>query len=634
MSQGGHLSAWNLDTGESRAIRPAPHAPGVDLRFNWNAGLAQDPFDAATIYYGSQYLHKSTNRGATWTVISEDLTSNAPDMQTFRESGGLTPDVTDAETYTSIVTVAPSPLEPGTLWVGTDDGRVHLTRDGGQNWQRLDQRARGAPAGAWVPMISPSPHDAGTAFVVFDDHRRSDMRPYVYRVENHGKDWQSLVTDELSGYALSVLQDPEDSDLLFLGTEFGLFFSTDAGRQWNRFSSGVPTVSVMDMAIQNRENDLVLGTHGRSIYVLDDYSALRGLSESDFRERLKILSVTNGQQYTASQTPSTRFTGSGEFRAENEPYGVMVTYMASGQDLPHPDEDIERGLSIKRRAASATATAGVENEKVDKGPRVKMTVRNDGGETIRIRRFPVHQGINRLVWSMKHDGVRPMPGPEPRELEDGLPAGPEVPAGSYQISLSLEVGDSGSKDDAATATVLADPRSDAGVEDQRQVYEVQLALLELQEKAVAAVERIVNARSDVKTVLKLIENQAAGNPPGQETNNTLQSLKEQAQKINSGLDEIEKRFRAHPETRGITYSDDMVSNMIGMAQFYVGSSAHTPTATAESYVDLARQALGQGQQALNQFINEDLAQFIEAVDAAGIGLFRTEMEQGSHRDQP
>ena len=148
----------------------------------------------------------------------------------------------------------------------------------------------------------------------------------------------------------------------------------------------------MDMAIQNRENDLVLGTHGRSIYVLDDYSALRGLSESDFRERLKILSVTTGQKYTASQTPSTRFTGSGEFRAENEPYGVMVTFMASGQDLPHPDEDIERGLSIKRRAASAPAVAGVENEKADKGPRVKMTVRNDGGETYQDPQIPGASG--------------------------------------------------------------------------------------------------------------------------------------------------------------------------------------------------------------------------------------------------
>ncbi len=623
MSQGGNLSSWNLDTGERRSIRPAPHAPGVDLRFNWNAGLAQDPFDAATIYYGSQFLHKSTDRGATWTVISEDLTSNDAAMQTFHKSGGLTPDVTDAETYTTIVAVAPSRLEKDTIWVGTDDGRVHLTRDGGRNWQRLDERARGVPAGAWVPMIAPSPPDAGTAFVVFDDHRRSDMRPYIYRVGNYGKDWQSLVTDELSGYALSVLQDPEDPDLLFLGTEFGLYFSVDAGRHWNRFTAGVPTVSVMDMAIQNRENDLVLGTHGRSIYVLDDYSALRGLSESDFRERLKILSVTPGQKYTARQTPSTRFTGSGEFRAENEPYGVMVTFMASGEDLPHPDEDLERELSIMRRMASSPAVADKEGGKEDKKPKVKMTVKNDRGEAIRTRRFPLQQGINRVVWPMNHDGVRPMPGPEPRELEDGLPGGPQVPSGEYQITLSLDSSESGSKEETARVTVLADPRSDAGVDEQRRIYETQLALLELRESAVSAVERIVNARADVNTVLKLIENQAGQTLPGPEKNSSMKELEEQANKVIAGLAEIEMRFRAPPETRGITFDDDRISNIIGTAQSYVGSSSSAPTSTAETYMDLARQALSQGLEAMDQFMNKDLAEFIEAVDAAGIGLFRT-----------
>ncbi|MDZ4730022.1 MAG: hypothetical protein SH820_08790 [Xanthomonadales bacterium] len=177
MSQGGNLTRWNLDTGEQRLIRPDPQPVNADLRFNWNAGLAQDPFDAATIYYGSQFLHKSTDRGNSWTVISPDLTSNNPEFQTFRNSGGLTLDVTAAENYTTIVAVATSPLEQGLLWVGTDDGRVHVSLDGGENWNRIDGKAKGVNSGAWVPMIAPSPHEAGTAFVVLDDHRRSDMRP-------------------------------------------------------------------------------------------------------------------------------------------------------------------------------------------------------------------------------------------------------------------------------------------------------------------------------------------------------------------------------------------------------------------------------------------------------------------------
>ena len=191
-----------------------------------------------------------------------------------------------------------------------------------------------------------------------------------------------LVTDGMSGYALSILQDPVDPQLLFLGTEFGLWFSTDGGEDWTRFTAGVPTASVMDMAIQQRENDLVLGTHGRSVYVLDDYSALRGLDDSDFGRRLAILSAPPGQQYEANQTPSTRFTGSGEYRADNEPYGVMITFMASGTDLPHPDEDAERERRIRERSRSGDGE-DEDNASTEAAPKVEMTVRDAAGNVIR-----------------------------------------------------------------------------------------------------------------------------------------------------------------------------------------------------------------------------------------------------------
>jgi photosystem II stability/assembly factor-like uncharacterized protein len=615
MSQGGVLSRWNLDTGEQRLIRPAPHEAGVDLRFNWNAGLAQDPFDPATIYYGSQYLHKSTDRGATWSVISGDLTSNDPDKQNYRESGGLTPDVTDAENYTTIVAVAPSPLERGTLWVGSDDGRVHVTRDGGENWVRIDQGARGAPAGAWVPMIAPSPHDAGTAFVVFDDHRRSDMNPYVFRVTDYGRKWTSLASGDLSGYALSILQDHEDPDLLFLGTEFGLFVSVDGGEAWTKFSQGVPTVSVMDMAIQQRENDLVLGTHGRSIYVLDDYSALRGLSEDDFSQRLEILSMTPGQEYTARQTPSTRFPGSGEFRADNEPYGVMLTFMASGSDLTHPDEETERQLSITRRASESDEGGENGSKSTDETPKVEMSVRDAGGQLIRKTKFPVHQGINRVVWPMNRDGVRPMPGPEPRDLENGLPGGASVPAGRYEITLSLVSPDGDADEATVTAQVLPDPRSEFSPQDRQLNYERQVALWGLYETTVSAVERIVYARDDVETVLAIV----AKNPDAQD-DETLKALTEQGQEIVTGLNELEQLFRTPPKTRGAVYADDKVENQIGMALYYTSSTRDAPTSTAEIYVGMANDALENALGELNTYFEGDLAAFRQSVAEAGIGL--------------
>ena len=614
MSQGGNLARWDLDSGEQRFIRPNPQALDVDLRFNWNAGFAQDPFDAATIYYGSQYLHKSVDRGDTWTVISDDLTSNNPDMQTFRESGGLTYDVTAAENYTSIVAVAPSKLEEGVLWVGTDDGRVHVTRDGGQNWNRVDERARGVPEGAWVPMIAPSPHDPGTAFVVFDDHRRSNMETHVYRVENYGQRWRSLSTDELSGYALSVLQDHKDPNLLFLGTEFGLFVSVDAGDSWTKFTAGVPTVSVMDMAIQERENDLVLGTHGRSVFVIDDYSSLRNLSDEDFQARLKILSAVPGQHYVANQTPSTRFTGSAEFRAENEPYGVMLTFMANGQDLPHPDAEAERERKILLRESEDSA---VEEEGDDEAsdPKVTVTVKDASGDVIRTYREAVYQGINRVTWDMRRDGARDMPGPEEQDYEDGLPVGPEVPPGSYSITLALDHPDSQATVASVDVQTVADPRSPYSLAEIEQNYAMQLELLELEKALVRAVEAIVRARRDVGTITTLIKAR-----PAADEDAILMALTEQADELNEGLDELEKRFRTPPETKGIIYNYDKTINRLALAQRYVGSTYGAPSAAAKTYVQIARNSVDETLTALNDFIGSDLEDFRKAVDEAGIAL--------------
>jgi len=615
MSQGGYLYTWNLGTGQQGMIRPAPPEPGVELRFNWNAALAQDPFDAATIYYGSQFVHKSTDRGATWSVISEDLTSNNPEWQTYKESGGLTYDVTAAENFTTIVSIAPSPLEAGTLWVGTDDGRVHVTRDGGRNWTRIDERARGVPPGSWVPMIAPSPHDAGTAWVVFDNHRRGDMQPYAFRVSDHGRKWESLVSDVISGYALSILQDPVDPQLLFLGTEFGLYVSTDGGGEWFRFTAGLPTVSVMDMAIQPRENDLVLGTHGRSVYVLDDYSALRGISQSVLDQRLRILSVTAGQQYTFNPTSSTRFTGSGEFRGTNEPYGVLVTFVASGNDLPHPDAETER----LRAASAATGAKDKDGEDAEPGlPRIEMTVRDAAGQVVRTQKFPVHQGVNRIAWGMRHDGVRPPPGPEPAKLEDGLPDGPEVPPGDYTIELNLAADGGKTVTSTGQARVLGDPRSSVSATERARNYQTLLALQSLTEAAVTSIEQIVQARSDTDTVISLIDQRKQ---PGADLDDSLKALNDQATMVHKRLDELEERFRVPPQTKGIRYDDDKVLSRIGMAQFYVASHRGAPSATAEVYVAMAEQSLGEAQAAWDEFIATELDEFKRAVQAADIGLF-------------
>ncbi|MGF1605506.1 MAG: hypothetical protein ACFB22_04155 [Rhodothalassiaceae bacterium] len=658
MSQGGNLYRWNLQTGEMRLIRPQPPEPDVELRFNWNAGLAQDPFDPATIYYGSQFVHKSTDRGASWSTISGDLTSDDPDKQTYKESGGLTSDVTAAENHTTIVAIAPSPVKKGVIWVGTDDGRVHVTQDGGKSWTSLEERFSGMPDGAQVPMIEPSPHGAGTAFIAVDGHRMGDMGTYLYRAEGYGQKVRRIARDSaVDGYVHSVRQDIEDPDLLFVGTERGLYVSLDGGSDWAKWTAGVPTASVRDIAIQARETDLVLGTHGRAAFVIDDYRALRGLSDSDFTERLKLLTLTDAQQYDPNQPPSMRFSGSAEFRADNEPYGVMITFVASGEDLPHPDEAQERARKAAQREAKAKETetdadltsqeaeaeeAGTEEDRADaasqgqaedtpedmsedKGPedkspedkgKVTVEVANSAAQVIRIFKADVQQGINRIVWDMRRDGIDPAPPAKPRE--DGTkPAGIEVLPGSYTITLRFD-----GIEQSGQAQVTADPAWTMDAEAMQASHATLLRLQGLQGAMNAALRRIHDARRDVTTLMTLIgeaEDAAEG-----ERAQTLADLKTQAEELKSALDEAEATFRVPQGTRGIVYTGDKVSSKLGQAVFYVASTKDAPSQAARAYVARADQAVREGVGRVNTLIEEDLAALRRAYADSGIDLLAQE----------
>lgn len=610
MSQGGFLYRWNLDSGELGLSRPAPPSADTELRFNWNAAIALDPFNPDVVYYGSQFVHKSEDFGASWNIISDDLTTNNPDYQTYRESGGITPDVTAAENHTAIVTIAPSPIAEGVIWVGSDDGRIHVTRNGGESWTRVDTNVRGVPKGAWVPMIDPSPHDPTVAHVVFDDHRRSDMNTYVAKAENYGARWKSLNRDDsLSGYALSVRQDPGDESLLFLGTEFGLFFSADGGDGWTKFTAGVPTVSVMDLAIQARENDLVLGTHGRAAFVLDDYRALRGLDQEVMGQRFALLSAGPGQQYSPAQTPGGRFTGSGEFRAPNEPYGALLTFVASGEDLPHPDHDEER----RRRAASENSDDDSSEDDAtskDEPLKVEMAVTDSSGNLIRKQRFAVQQGINRIRWNLSSEGVRPMPSAEPADLDDGLPNGPQVPPGEYTVTLTFD-----GIAQESLVQVLADADATYSAQDRQANYDAQRSLQTLEARVVTLAEKIVDARDDVRVIQQRV-NRAQKKAP-----DSLTELSDNADDILEQLNGWEKRLRVPAKTRGIVFDEDKLTSILGTAQYYVGSTLGGPSPTAKIYMDNATRAVEKAEADYQIFVSDTLQPFSRAAASTPLGLF-------------
>ncbi len=269
---------YDVDKNFTKAIQPLPIKGEADLRFNWNAPMAVSDHQPNRFYMGSQFLHVSKDMGDNWKKISPDLTTNDPKKQD-KESGGISVDKSGAETHTTIFTIAESPLDEKVVWVGTDDGNVQVTLNGGKTWENTVSNISGLPKNTWVYHIEASSHDKATAYAVFDGHTTGDMTTYVYKTIDYGKTWKSIVTDDIVGFARNIQEDYVNKDLLFLGTEFGLFITTDGGKNWSRFTNEMPAAAVHFIDLQKQTNDLVLGTHGRGVIIIDDISPLREVNQ-------------------------------------------------------------------------------------------------------------------------------------------------------------------------------------------------------------------------------------------------------------------------------------------------------------------------------------------------------------------
>ena len=287
MSQQGSVSRYDHQTGNNYTVKPTHQDPDVTLRFNWNSAINIDPFDASTIYFGSQFVHKSMDKGLTWSVISPDLTTNDPEKQKQSQSGGLTMDATGAENHTTILVIEPSTLDKEVLYVGTDDGRVHVSKNAGAAWEEIS-KLPGLPKGSWITQIKASNKNKAEALLVANNYRRFDYTPYAYRTTNYGRSWTRILgPEDTQSYALCIIEDPQEKNLLFLGTDDGLYYSTNAAKTWTKWTHGFPTVPVKDLVIQERENDLVIGTFGRAAWVLDDISPLRAIAKETRHFRSK-----------------------------------------------------------------------------------------------------------------------------------------------------------------------------------------------------------------------------------------------------------------------------------------------------------------------------------------------------------
>lgn len=323
--QGGNLVRYSKKSGQAKNIRPFPKQGEEKYRFNWNAPIHQSPNNTDRMYFGAQYLFVTQDMGDSWKSISPDLTTDDPEKQKQHLSGGLSVDNSTAENHCTIYAIAESRVDEKIIWVGTDDGNLQVTSDGGSLWKKTNVNIPDLPQNTWVTGIETSHFDAKTAYVTFDDHRRGNQQPYIYKTTDLGETWTSLVTEEIEGYALSVREDTEKSNLLFLGTEFGLFISIDGGKSWAHFENNMPKAGVRDMVVHPRDNALVMATHGRGVIILDDITPLRQLAQEMLSSSFQFLKTAP----TVLRDPGSGgawFGGSGNFVGDNPSTAAQIVY--------------------------------------------------------------------------------------------------------------------------------------------------------------------------------------------------------------------------------------------------------------------------------------------------------------------
>lgn len=504
-SQGGELGRVNRKTHETRPVKPLPQYKEGKLRFNWNAPIFVS--QNGTVYIGSQFLFRTKDHGQTWERISPDLTTNDPQKQLQEQSGGVTVDNSYAEMHTTIYAISESPKNANVVWVGTDDGNLQLTRDGGKTWTNVVGNIAGLPKSAWVSSIDAGHFDEGTAYATFDLHTFSDMRPYAYRTGDYGKTWTVVAAADgpVHGYAHVIKEDLVNKDLLFLGTELGLWVSLDGGKQWAQYKGGdLPDVAVRDLAIHPRDNDLVIATHGRGIWIVDDITPLRALTpEMLAKEAAFMPSAPVVQRIQAFGGWSN---GDAAFAGPNPPSDAVITYY---QKKRHIFGDLN------------------------------VEVFDADGKSVGTMPSSKRRGLSRITWSMR---IKPPQVPSGASALFAAATGPRMLPGDYTVKMT--------KDKNVYTTplhVIIDPRATYTVDDRKAQFALAMKVYDLMGEMKYASDRINGVRL-------ALDDRAAKLPAGD-------ALAKRLRTASSQVDELRKKIVATKEGGMITGEERLRENL-------------------------------------------------------------------------
>ena len=449
-SQGGEIGRVNRKTHENRNLKPLPQYKEGKLRYNWNTPIHLSPTQKGVVYIGSQFLFRSKDHGQTWERISPDLSTNDPEKQKQEQSGGVTVDNSSAEMHTVIYAIAESPKNPNLIWAGTDDGNLQITRDGGKSWTNVVANVTGVPKNPWVSYIDAGHFDEGTAYATFDLHTFGDMRPYAYKTADYGKSWTALVAADsgVRGYAHVVREDPVNPNLLYLGTEFGLWISLDGGKQWAQYKGGdLPSVAVRDLVIHPRDNDLIIATHGRGIWVIDDITPLRALTPDVLAQPVVFMQ----SKPVVQKIPAFGgwANGDAEFSGSNPPGDAVITYY---QKKRHIFGDL------------------------------KMEVTDVSGKTVGTIPSSKRRGLNRVTWSMRMKSPQV---PSAASVAFGAAFGPRFLPGTYTVKMTKD------KDVYTTPLQIdLDPRATFSTADRQAQFDLAMKLYSNLSEMTYAVDRI------------------------------------------------------------------------------------------------------------------------------------------------
>ncbi len=608
--QYGGIIRYDRATGDRIDIKPRAQADGPPLRWNWDSALMISPHSHTRLYYGSQILFRSDDRGDSWEAVSPDLTRNL-DRNTLEVMGRVWgPNAVSKNRSTSfygtIVALTESPLEEDVLYVGTDDGLVQVTEDGGENWTRYDSFS-GVPDMTYVNDLEASLHDPHTVFAAFNNHKKGDFRPYLLKSTDRGQSWQSIAGDlPERGSVYTIVQDHLQPDLLFAGTEFGIFVTLNGGENWVQLKGGIPTISVRELEIQRRESDLVAASFGRGFYVLDDYSPLRTLSDDLMAKEAHLFPVKHVWMYVEDDPLGTGdeggFRGAGYFTAPNPPFGATFTvYRKEG--LQNPRElRLARRKELSKDEQDVPYPTWEEFKEEDRAedPAVTAIIKDESGNVVRKLSAPTSAGIHRLTWDLRY--------PSLATSEGGR--GPLVVPGTYTVEFERRV-----EGEVTTivppapfdVTLLEMPTLPAP--DREEVVAFQKQAGDLLRAAVGASGAIGEAKERIQNAKRLTRERPELDP----------ALGTTARDLELRLLDIEETLHGDPTKP--RRNEPALPGLLGRIYNAAGATLGTlsaPTETHKANYEIVAGRFNELLDDLKQLVEKDLASLEQALEEAGV----------------